>query len=154
QATGAKHMMIAQVEETRLGFATWKQQPAEPSRKALLAALETPYPFAHYLAASTLAERGDRDAVPVLLKKLDPYLKNQDTVGFWWCCEALGRLRAKEAVPMLAKYAVPTNPPGTYGPEGMATGYIASAALARIVADPNHADVKRLLASENVWLKA
>src|SRR5207253_4606323 len=77
-----------------------------------------------------------------------------DTVGFWWCCEALARLKAKEALPALARHAAAANPPGTYGPEGMAAGYPAARALARIAADPNQADVVRLLGSDNVWLRA
>src|SRR5204862_5526263 len=125
QATGAGRMMIGHVEETRLAFEALAKQPGEAGRKPLLAALETPYPFAHYLAARALGERGDREAILVLVRKLDEYLKVQDTVGFWWCCEALGRLKAKEALAALKRYAVATNPLGTFGPEGMATGYVA-----------------------------
>ncbi len=154
QATGARYMMIGHVEETRRAFAALAKQPGEAARKELLAALETPYPFAHYLAAQALAERGDKEAVPVLVRKLDAYLKVQDTVGFWWCCEALGRLKAQEALPALQRHAVAANPPGTYGPEGMAAGYAAARALARIAADVKQANVARLLASDNVWLRA
>jgi HEAT repeat protein len=154
QAAGAQHMMTAHVEETRQAFAALVRLPGEAGRKPLLAALDTPYPFAHYLAASALAERGDRAAIPVLVRKLDAYLKAQDTVGFWWCCEALGRLKATEALPALARYATPTNPPGAYGPPGMGTGYIAAKALAQIAADPRETDVARLLASPNIWLRA
>jgi HEAT repeat protein len=154
QASGAKDMMIAHVEETRRAFAALAKLPGEDGRKPLLAALETPYPYAHYLAARGLAERGDRAAIPVLVRKLDACLKAQDTVGFWWCCDALGRLEAKEALPVLARHAVAANPPGTFGPEGMAAGYAAARALARIAADPKQADVARLLKSENVWLRA
>src|SRR5262249_4241035 len=89
-----------------------------------------------------------------LLRKLDPFVKTQDTVGFWWCCEALGQMRAKEALPSLARYAVPTNPAGTYGPEGMPVGYAAARALALLAADPNQTDRARLLKRENVWLRA
>ncbi|MCI0458728.1 MAG: HEAT repeat domain-containing protein [Gemmataceae bacterium] len=154
QATGARFMMTAHVEEARLGLQAWSKVPGEDGRKALLAALETPYPYAHYLAAHGLAQRGDREAVPVLVRKLDQYIKAQDTVGFWWCCEALGRLKAAEALPTLGRYAVESNPTGTFGPVGMGTGYPAARALARIAADPRHKDVARLLASENVWLRA
>jgi hypothetical protein len=154
QATGARYMMIADVEETRLAFAALAHQPGEAARQALLDALDTPYPYAHYLAAQALAKRGDKTAVPVLIKKLDAYVKAADTVGFWWCCEALGRLKAKEAVPTLARFAVADNPPGTFGPPGMATGYAAARALARIVADPQRPEVARLLVSDNVWLQA
>jgi hypothetical protein len=154
QAAGAERMMLSRVEETRRAFADLARLRGEDSRKPLLAALETPYPYAHYLAASALAERGEPEAVPVLVGKLEPFLKAQDTVGFWWCCEALARLRAKEALPMLAKYATPANPAGTFGPEGMATGYIAAKALAHVAADPKQADVTRLLQSDNIWLRS
>ncbi len=154
QAAGAARVMTARVEETRLAFAALAKVPGEEGRKPLLDALNDPAPYVRYLAAAHLAERGEREAVPALLKRLDVAAKTQDTVGFWWCCEALGRLRAKEAIPVLAKHATATNPPGTYGPEGMAFGYVAAAALARIAADPKQADVARLLTSENSWLKA
>jgi competence ComEA-like helix-hairpin-helix protein len=154
QATGAERMMVAQVEETRRAFAALAKQPGEVGRKPLLAALDSPYPYVHYLALRALAERGEQEVVPVLVKKLDAFIKAQDTVGFWWCCEALGRLKAKDALPALAKYAVGKNPSGTIGPEGMATGYIAAKALAQIAADPKHADVAKLLASDNIWLRA
>jgi HEAT repeat protein len=154
QATGAQRMMTAGVEETCRALAAWARLPGEAGRKPLLAALDTPYPYPHYLAALALGERGEPEAVPVLIQKLDGYLKAQDTVGFWWCCEALARLKAKDALSVLAKYATATNPAGTYGPEGMPVGYIAAKALAQIAADVKQADVTRLLASENVWLKA
>jgi HEAT repeat protein len=154
QATGARYMMTADVEETRRAFAALARQPGEAARKALLEALEAPYPYAHYLAARALAEQGDRGAVSVLVRKLESFGKTADTVGFWWCCEALARLKAKEAVPALRRRAVPENPPGTFGPQGMAAGYAAARALAYIVADPQQADVARLLASGNIWLKA
>jgi HEAT repeat protein len=154
QAAGARHMMIADVEETRIAFAALGQQHSDAGRKAILTALDTPYPYVHYLAARALAERGDSKAAGVLVKKLDAYVQAQDTVGFWACALALGRLKAKEAVPVLARHAVPKNPPGTFGPEGMATGYIAARVLAQIVADPAQPDVARLLKGENIWLRA
>jgi HEAT repeat protein len=154
QATGASQMMTAHVEQTRLAFAALAKMPGEAGRKPLLAALESPYPYTHYLAARALADRGEREAVPALLARLDTAVKAQDTVGFWWCCDALARLRAKEAIPALAKYAVATNPPGTFGPEGMATGYPAAVALARLAANPAQPDVARLLKGDNDWLRA
>ena len=147
-------MMIRNVEEARQGFAAWQLQPPLLHRKVAEALLDTAYPFAHYLAANSLAQRDERQAIPILIQKLDAYLKAQDTVGFWWCCEALAKLKAKDAVPVLAKHAVATNPTNTYGPPGMATGYIAAKALAQIVADPKHADVERCLKSDNIWLRA
>jgi HEAT repeat protein len=154
QATGAGKLMTGKVEVMREAFAALAKVPGEAGRKPLLAALDLPYPYAHYLAAEALAQRGEREAVPALVGKLDAYAKAADTVGFWWCCEALGRLGAKEAVPALARHAVATNPPGTFGPEGMPTGYVAAAALAWIAADPKQPDVARCLAGDNAWLRA
>jgi HEAT repeat protein len=154
QATGAQRMMIAHIEEAREVFTACAKTPAEAARKALVGALDTPYPFAHYLAMSALAKRGEAESIPVLRAKLEAFHKTANTVGFWWCCEALAQLKAKDALPVLAKYAVKTNPPGTYGPEGMATGYVAAKALARIAEDAKQADVAKLLKSDNVWLHA
>jgi hypothetical protein len=154
QAAGAQRMMVEQVEETRQGFARLAQQPGAARNDALLAALDSPYPFVHYLALQAIAQRREREAVPVLIQKLDAYAGAKDTVGFWWCCEALGRLKATEALPVLRRYAVAANPPGTFGPEGMAAGYIAAKALAQITADAKQAEVARLLTGANVWLRA
>jgi HEAT repeat protein len=154
QATGAAKLMTDRVEETRLAFVALAKIPGEGGRKPLLDALDNPAPFVRHLAALHLAERGEREAIPALLKRLDESAKAQDAVGFWWCCEALGRLGAKEALPTLAKHATAANPPGAYGPEGMAVGYVAAAMLARIVADAKQADVVRLLTSDNIWLRA
>lgn len=147
QAGGADRMMIVQPEETR-------QALAKASLGTLLAALDTPYPYAHYLAAKGLAERGDKAAIPTLVKKLDAYAKVRDTVGIWWVCDALGKLQAREALPLLTKLAVPVNPQGTFGPEGMPQGYIAARTIARIVADAKDKQVAQLLREENVWLRA
>src|SRR5262249_25694046 len=43
QATGARYMMTAHVEETRQAFAGLAKQPGAAAREQLLAALETPY---------------------------------------------------------------------------------------------------------------
>jgi hypothetical protein len=157
QATGAQYMMIARVEETRGAFAAIGKLPGAAGRTPLLAALDSPYPYAHYLALRGLAERGEKGVVPKLIKKLDVFAKTQNMVGFWWCCEALARLKAKEAIPVLTRYAVPTNPPGTFGPPGMATGYIAAKALVQIAGDLKHPAVARLAAlkgGSNIWLVA
>lgn len=154
QVAGANHVMTADVEETRLAFAALAKLPGDAGRKPLLAALDRPAPYVHHLAAVALAERNDREAIPVLLTKMDAAVKAADTVGFWWYCDALGRLQAKDALPALAKHAVAKNPPNTFGPEGMAIGYPAAAALARIAADPKHGLVAPLLTSDNIWLRA
>lgn len=154
QAAGAGQMMIAHVEAARHAVAVLARQPGESSRTALVQLLDTPYPFLHYLAATALAERGEPEAAPALLRKLDGCIKGADTVGFWWCCEALARLKAREVLPTLAKYVVSSNPPNTFGPDGMAVGYVAAKALAQIAADAKHTEVARCLKSENAWVRA
>jgi HEAT repeat protein len=154
QIQHANQMMTNHGDETRLAFAHIAKLPGPESRQVLLQALDTPYPFAHYLAAKGLAERGDQESIPTLVKKLDSFVQQNDTVGFWWTCAALAKLKAKAAVPVLEKYAVPTNPAGLHGPPGMALGYCAARALAEIVADAKHPKVTALLASNNSWLRA
>jgi HEAT repeat protein len=154
QSTGAQQMLIRKVEETRVAFTWLAKLPAEARRKELVQALGSSYPYARYQAAKILGEVGDKQAIPTLVNRLETAAAAGDTVGFWWCTEALGRMGAKEAVGPLAKFAVVKAPSGTFGPEGMALGYPSARALARIVADVKHAEVQRLLASENVWLRA
>jgi hypothetical protein len=154
QASGATRMMTADVEETREAFDALGALPGAAGRRPLLAALDSPYPYAHYLALQGLGRRGERDVIPRLTANLDASLKAQDFVGFWWTCEALGRLRAEEALPVLARLARAGNPPGSYGPEGMPVGYIAAATVARIAANAKQVDVAPLLQSDNPWLRA
>jgi HEAT repeat protein len=154
QAAGAQQMMIGQIEETRLAFVAIAKLPEAARRQQLLAALELPYPYVRYLALQTLADAGDRATIPVLVAKLETFGNKGDALGFWWCCEALGKMQAKDALSVLAKYASTSNPPGTFGPEGMALGYVSARTLGRVTGDVKHAEVKRLLESDNVWLKA
>jgi HEAT repeat protein len=151
---GGQQMMVAGVDDARLAYTLLAKQPAPSATKQLLAALDSPYPAAHVFAARTLALRGDQTAVPALVSKLSDSLKKQDFVSYWAYAEALGRLRAKEAAPVLAKHAVATNPPGAFGPPGMAVGYISAAARARIAGHANDPEVMRLLKEENAWLRA
>jgi hypothetical protein len=151
QASGAKHMMVDGITQLRTVMDLRRNRL---DRRLLTSLLEHQSPSVQFLAMERLTQNEHKEAIPDLLAKLDPFAKSANTVGFWWCCEALAKLKAKDAVPVLAKHATPTNPPNTHGPPGMATGYIASKALAQIVADPKHTDVERLLKSDNVWLRA
>ncbi len=153
QAKGADRLMIQQAAETSQAFGML-QGGGDANYQALIKALDSPYPYAHHLAARHLADGNHRAAIPALIAKLDAYAKVPDPVGFWWCCEALARFQAKDALPALAKYATGTNPPNSSAPEGMALGYISSKALAQIAADTKHDEVAKLLASDIVWLKA
>lgn len=153
-ATGAQRMMVQQVEETRQAVEALAVLPDDAATGALTGLLDTPYPYARYLALSALGQRGEQHAVPKLVGLLETCARQQDTVTFWAACDALGALQARDALPVLARHAVRQNPPGLHGPEGMALGYVAARALARIVADAGQPEVARLLASDNIWLRA
>jgi hypothetical protein len=90
----------------------------------------------------------------LLLKKLDAYAKNADTVGFYWTCEALARRGVANAMPALARYAQAENSPGMHGPLGMGLGYPAAKVIARLAQNVEHPEVRRLLNSDNIWLRA
>jgi hypothetical protein len=152
QARGADHMMIAHVEEARRGFEEIGRSGEQRGR--LKTALESPYPFAHYLACRVLARHKDQPGTDLLVRSLERFVKQQEEVGYWWCCEALAERQAREALPVLARYAGAKNRSGFFGPEGMATGYVAARALARIAADAKDPVVARLLQDENIWLRA
>ena len=154
QARGATRMMYKQAEETRLAFAELAKHPAKATEKTLLKALEHNAPYIRYLALQTLAKQGNRNVIPVLQNKLDAFVKQNDTVAYWWTCETLGQLKAKSALPVLAKYAVAENPANTYGPVGLPTGYVAAKNVARILGSPRDKRVIALLNSENIWLRA
>ena len=157
QSSGAEQMMIAQVEETRLAFAAAAQLPEEARIQALSAALDLPYPYMRYLALQGLADCG-KGAVPIAMASLQKFAGRGnapgDALSYWWCCEVLAKARAQEALPVLTKHASAVSPRGTFGPQGMALGYISARTLGYLVGDVKHTEVQRLLASDNVWLKA
>jgi Hydrazine synthase alpha subunit middle domain/WD40-like Beta Propeller Repeat len=123
-------------------------------KDALSAALDSPYPLAHYLAARLIALRNEQSFVPVLVQKLPAYAGAADTVGFYWVADALGRLRAESAVAALEPFAVAKPFDRTYGPVGMAYGFAAARALGMVAGDMQHAVVERLLSGDNVWLRS
>jgi HEAT repeat protein len=149
QVSGAGQLMVDRVPQLTEDFDNRRPLPEQ-----LMGLLDSPAPFVQRLAARTLARHNSPETIPALTAKLDPFAKSGNTVGFWWCCEALALLKAKDALPVLVRHAAATNPPPTHGPPGMAMGYIASKALAQIVADARHSEVERLLKSDNVWLRA
>jgi hypothetical protein len=130
-------------------------QPLAPELEhALQAALDSPFPFAHYLAARVIAVHGEKKFAPRLAEKLAGCVAAADTVGFYWYAETLGRLQAREAVAALAPFAVAKTYDRTYGPVGMAYGFAAARALGMIADEMNEAQIVSLLASDNVWLRA
>jgi len=130
-------------------------QPLTPEfEKTLQAALDSPFPFAHYLAARLIVIRQESKFIPRLIEKLPTCVAAADTVGFYWYADALGRLRAKEAVTILSQYATAKTYERTYGSVGMAYGFAAARALGMIADDMQQSEIVRLLTSDNVWLRS
>lgn len=156
-ARGAERMRVFDAGELAriLESPAVKKAPLTPEfEKALTAAIESPFPFAHYLAARLIGTREESKFAAALIKKLPAYAAANDTVGFYWTADALGRLRSKDAVAALSQYAIDKPFDRTYGPVGMAFGFAAARSLGMIADDMAHDEVARLLASDNVWLKA
>lgn len=132
-----------------------QKTPLTPALEAAVnAAVESPFPFAHFLAARFITSRQEARFIPALIKKLPACVESADTVGFYWIADALGRLRAQEALPVLAEFAAEKTYPKTYGSIGMAYGFAAARGVGLIADGMQKAEVTRLLESENVWLRA
>ncbi len=130
-------------------------RPLTPElEQALKAALDSPFPFAHYLAARLIAVRQEAEFVPRLIEKLPGCMAAADTVGFYWYADTLGRMQAREAVAPLTPFATARAFDRTYGPIGMAYGFAAARALGMIADDMGEAPIVALLNSDNVWLRA
>jgi hypothetical protein len=151
QAPGAKHMMVSHI--SNLDHAVSLLGTAPSADADLLELLNTPYPFARYLA---LRELGRDPAAnhELLLAQLDRSAKASDPVGFHWTCEALAGGQIDSALPALARYATPEPVKNLHGPIGMGYGYPAAKAIGRITGQVDHPEVQRLLAEQNVWLVA
>jgi hypothetical protein len=181
QAPGATRMMVRQIGPfCRAVSQLSARHPAE-ARPLLLNLLNSPYPLAHYLSLCGLARLGgqklDDALVPqreapatfstasapgepsrsdenLLISALARFGGSGDTVGFYWTCEAQAAGKVKAAIPSLAAFAWLENPRGVHGPAGMGCGYPAARAIARITSDLGHPEVRRLLGSDNMWLRA
>jgi hypothetical protein len=57
-------------------------------------------------------------------------------------------------LPVLEKFAVPEEYARTYGPVGMAYGFAAARGIGMIADGMHRKEITRLLASENLWLRA
>ena len=100
--------------------------PTTPElEQSLIAALDSPYPFAHYLARWLIALRGEQKLAAHLVQKLPEYVAAADTVGFYWVADTLGRLHAVDAIAPLKSYALEKEFPKTYGSIWMAYGFSA-----------------------------
>jgi len=94
------------------------------------------------------------DDEQLLIAQLDQFATSSDTVRFYWACEALADRGVEAALPELARLAGTENPAGLHGPLGMGLGYPAAKALARLAGRIDLDEVRRLLDSENIWLRA
>lgn len=154
QAPGAKRMMIDGLAGFDRAVRLLADRHPESAGPVLQRLLDSPYPTAHYLALREIVARGAPDLDTVLIGKLDAYAKSADTVGFFWTCEALAKRGVRAAIPALAAHAGEENPPGLHGPIGMGYGYPAAKAVAKLTGQVSDVEVQRLLASENIWLRA
>lgn len=129
------------------------KEPLTPELEhALKGALDSPYPFAHYVASRLIALRQDATLAEHLAKKLPEYVAAADTVGFYWAADALGRLKSPLAGTALAPFATGTPQPNTFGSAGMAYGFAAARGLG-LTGDRTSKSVADLLTSDNVWLR-
>ena len=154
QAPGAKKMMIRGMAALSRSAEDLTALPAQAARPALQELLASPYPFAQYLALRGLGDGRYPDVEGQLTGLLDKCERSSDTVRFYWTCQVLADLRVKAALPVLVRLAHAADPPGLHGPSGMGHGYPAARAIARLAGDPEHPEVRRLLASENAWIRA
>jgi len=165
---GADRMMVQHAHELASIAEALRQVPPQQSREVWLRWLDSPYPYAQYLALESLAQQPQPQLTPLLLQQLDDFAQRGNAVGFWWCCEALSAVAKQlpdlssndsasraQLLQALAKYAgpSPTSSP-FFGPEGMALGYPATRAIGRIAASTSHEFVRQLWQSDNLWLRA
>ncbi|MCX6899190.1 MAG: HEAT repeat domain-containing protein [Verrucomicrobia bacterium] len=154
QAPGATRMMVTGIHSLDRAVAALSALYPDAAAPTLQRLLDSPYPFANYLALRELLSGKHTELNDLLLKKLDVYAKNADTVGFYWTCEAIAQRHVADAIPVLARYAQVENFSGMHGPLGMGLGYPAAKAIARLAQNIEHPEVRRLLASDNIWLRA
>jgi len=147
-------MMVSGIHSLDRAVAALSAHHPDAAAPTLQRLLDSPYPFANYLALRELLSGRHPELNALLLKKLDAYTKLADTVGFYWTCEALAQRRVADAIPALARYAQVENFPGMHGPLGMGLGYPAAKAIARLAQKVEHPEVCRLLNSDNIWLRA
>ncbi|MBC8868719.1 MAG: hypothetical protein H8E44_04850, partial [Planctomycetes bacterium] len=154
QAPGTNAMMIRGIRSFDRAVDLLTERDRESAGPLLKKMVDSPYPFAHYLALREYSDRADGDEVQLLIAQLDRFANSSDTARFYWACEALADQGVEAALPKLAQLASTENPAGLHGPLGMGIGYPAAKALARLAGSIDHAEVRRLLDSDNIWLRA
>jgi hypothetical protein len=154
QAPGATRLMVRGIAPFEQAVALLSARYPQQAASVLQDLLNSPYPFAHFLALRQLRDRPQLDAGGQLTARLESFAKAADTVGFFWTCEAIAQRGAEDSIPLLVRCAELEAPDGVHGPAGMGFGYPAAKAAARLAGRLSHPAVKRLLGSENVWLQA
>jgi HEAT repeat protein len=154
QAPGATRMMVKAAADFDRAVRQLFAEHTDSVDAVARDLLDSPYPFAHYLACRELGNRSAVAFEDYLVKRLSAFAQSADTVGFFWTCEALAQIDGDAAIDALKPYARDQMFPGVHGPVGMGFGYPAAKALARMAGDASHPEVARLLASENAWLQA
>jgi hypothetical protein len=160
QAPGATRMMVTGIQSLSLAFTTLADEYPKSCGDVATVLLDSPYPFAQYLALRELVRGSCRVAEDRLIASLDKCAKATDTVRFYWTCEALAAQRIDRAIPSLVRFTVdddprgPYDPAGLHGPAGMGFGYPAAKAVARTIGQIPHPQVQRLLDSDNIWIRA
>ena len=154
QAPGATRMMVTGIAAFDRAVEATSAQYPQAAGPILGRILDSPYPYAHYLALRELRLGGYDEFDAVLIGKLADFAKSADTVGFFWTCEALALRSVDSAIPALSSYTQAESQPGTHGPIGMGYGYPAAKAVARLAGQSSHPEVGRLLSSENIWLRS
>jgi len=154
QAPGTNAMMIRGIASFDRAVDLLTERDRELAGPLLKKMVDSPYPFAHYLALREYSGRAAAEEKQLLIAQLDRFASSSDTARFYWACEALADQGVEAALPKLAQLASTENPAGLHGPLGMGLGYPAAKALARLAGRIDHAEVRRLLDSENIWLRA
>lgn len=154
QAPGATRMMVRGIQPLSHAVADLAEFPAESAGPLIRQLIASNYPFAQYLALQECS--GGRfpemdDQWGTLLEKC---VQSSDTVRFYWTCEMLADRQVVSAVPLLAKLAHAENTPWLHGPAGMGQGYPSAKAITRLLGDREREEVRRLLQSDNVWVRA
>ena len=154
QAPGTNAMMIRGITSFDRAVALLTERDRDLAGPLLKKMMDSPYPFAHYLALREYSGGATDDEEQLLIAQLDRFAKSSDTARIYWTCEALAAAGVDAALPELSRLASTENPAGLHGPLGMGVGYPAAKALARLARRIDHAEVRRLLDSENIWLRA
>lgn len=143
------------LERVVLARAKSARELTDAERAGLTAAIASPYPFAHYLAARFASEREDATVAREILARLPAWLEAANTVGLHWGAEAIGRCGLVEGRAALAEIVARKSFAKVYGSPGMAYGYATARGLGLLDGSPRSVQIDEGLArSDNPWLRA